>query len=61
MILMMNKLKKILLIFLTLLVFHFDISGNDFNDKHLQNILLLFVTLLVLHFDISGNILMMNN
>ena len=34
--------------FLTLLVFHLDISGNEFNDLHPLNIPLMFLTLLVL-------------
>ena len=33
---------------LTLLVFHLDISGNEFNDLHQLNIQLMSLTLLVL-------------
>ena len=52
-----NKLE----IEITLLVFHFDISGKDFNDEQPQKVLFILVNLLVFHFDISVNILMMNN
>ena len=34
---------------------HFDISGNDDNDKHLLNIYPIFFTLVVFQFDILGN------
>ena len=47
--------ENILFISVTLLVFHFDISGNDDNDEHPENIYFIFVTLLVFHVDISGN------
>ena len=40
------------LILVTILVFHFDISGNDFNDEHSANKNLILVTLFVFHFDI---------
>ena len=43
------------LILITLLVFHFDISGNDFNDEHLKNKSSMQLTLPVFHFEISGN------
>ena len=46
--------QTIKLILKTLLVFHFEISGNDDNDLHSQNILLISITLLVFHFEISG-------
>ena len=42
------------LILLTLLIFHFEISGKDDNDEHTQNIKFILVTLLVFHFEISG-------
>ena len=45
---------KIPLISETLLVFHFEISGNDINDEHPLNILLILETLFVFHFEISG-------
>ena len=35
-------------------MFHFDISGKDSNDEHLQNMHSMLVTLVVFHFDISG-------
>ena len=37
------------------MVFHFDISGNDFNDVQFINTPLILVTFLVSHIDISGN------
>ena len=43
-----------LLILVTLEVFHFEISGKDDNDEYSLNILLIFVTLEVFHFEISG-------
>ena len=42
------------LIFLTLIVFHFEISGKDVNDDHNLKIYIILVTLLVFHFEISG-------
>ena len=42
-------------IYLTLLVSHLDISGNDNNDTHSSNIQLIFLTLPIFHLDISGN------
>ena len=39
---------------MTLFVFHFDISGKEDKDSHLENKLFIFMTLIVLHFDISG-------
>ena len=38
----------------TLLVFHFEISGKDDNDEHSRNIPLIQITLEVFHFEISG-------
>ena len=46
---------NIFLKFLTLEIFHFDISGNDSIDLQPKNILFISVTLDVFHFDISGN------
>ena len=43
------------LILITLEVFHFDISGKDFNELHSSNKELISVTFEVFHFDISGN------
>ena len=40
--------------FVTLLVFHFEISGKDAIEEQLKNIALILVTLLVFHFEISG-------
>ena len=40
---------------MTLLVFHFDISGKDSNDIQFLNIKLRVSTDSVFHFDISGN------
>ena len=40
---------------LTLEVFHFDISGKDFNEQHPLNIQLISVTIEVFHSDKSGN------
>ena len=37
------------------LVFHFEISGNDFKLEHPKNICLMSLILLVFHFEISGN------
>ena len=42
------------LILLTLVVFHFDTSGKDDNDLHLENKLLILITLFISHFDKSG-------
>ena len=39
---------------LTLLVFHLDISGNDFNETQHENINFISVTFVVFHLDISG-------
>ena len=38
----------------TLLIFHFEISGKYDNDEQPQNILLKLVTLFVFQFEISG-------
>ena len=43
------------LISLILLVFYFEISGNDINDEHPLNMHIISVILLVFHFEISGN------
>ena len=51
----MNIYKNIELILLTLLVFHFDISGKDDNNLQFSNIEVILLTLLVFHFNISGN------
>ena len=40
--------------FLTLFVFHFEISGNVNNDWQSQKKFLIFLTLFVFHLDISG-------
>ena len=40
--------KKLILV--TLLVFHFEISGKDTKDEHLKNKILISVTLLVFQF-----------
>ena len=37
-----------------LLVFHFEISGKDDNDKQQLNIELISVALLIFHLEISG-------
>ena len=37
-----------------LLIFHFEISGNDLNEEHPENILLILLTFSVFHLDISG-------
>ena len=39
---------------MTLLIFHFEISGKDNNDEHLENIDDILVAFLVLHSEISG-------
>ena len=39
---------------MTLLVFHFEISGNDAKEEHPQNIHIISVTLIVFHCEISG-------
>ena len=39
---------------LTLIIFHFDISGNDFKYKHSLNKLLILITLDVSQLEISG-------
>ena len=44
-----------LLISVTLFVFHFEISGNDINDEHSPNNDFILITLLVFHIEISGN------
>ena len=41
--------------FVTLLVFHFEISGIDVKEEQLKNIPFILVTLLVFHLEISGN------
>ena len=43
-----------LLILVTFIVFHLDISGKDINELHLENIPLILVTFVVFHLDISG-------
>ena len=43
------------LILVTLLIFHFEISGKDSNDEHPSNKYDKLVTLFVFHFEISGN------
>ena len=43
------------LLFSSLEISHFDISGIDTNELHSLNILPKFVTFFVFHFDISGN------
>jgi hypothetical protein len=43
-----------LLISITLLVSHIEISGKDINDEHPSNILLISLTLLVFHFEMPG-------
>ena len=43
------------LIFITLLVSHFEISGNDDNDEQSEKKPFISVTLIVFHFEISGN------
>ena len=40
---------------LTFDIFHFDISGNDSKEEHLQNILEISLAFDIFHFDISGN------
>ena len=45
---------RILHIFLTLIAFHFEISGKDDNDEHPLNKQLISVTLIVFLFEISG-------
>ena len=47
--------ENIPIISITFFVFHFDISGNDFNDEHLLNNKCILVIFLVSHFDMSGN------
>ena len=47
MIIIMNIQENINLILLTLLVFHFDISGKDNNDEHPPNIAPISVILLI--------------
>ena len=39
---------------ITFFVFHFEISGDVFNDIHPQNIKLISITFSVFHFEISG-------
>ena len=41
--------------FVTLIIFQFEISSNDCNNIHLLNTLFIFVTLFVFHFEMSGN------
>ena len=36
-------------------IFHFDISGNDFNEEHSLNKSVKYIFLSIFHFDISGN------
>ena len=42
------------MISVTLLVFHFEISGKDFNDEHPENNPFIFAICSVFHFEISG-------
>ena len=44
-----------MLISLILLVFHFEISGNDDNDSQSENIKQISLILSAFHFEISGN------
>ena len=46
--------KNIVLILLTLGIFHFEISGKEFNELQLENIHIILVTLSVFHLEISG-------
>ena len=46
--------KNIDFILITLLVFHFEISGKDNNDSHPLNKELISITLFVFQFEISG-------
>ena len=39
---------------MTFLVFHLEISGNDFREQQLQNAQFKSETLCVFHFEISG-------
>jgi len=39
----------------TLIKFHFEISGNDFNEEHPKNNPLILLALFKFHFEISGN------
>ena len=38
----------------TLIIFHFEISGKDNNDEHPINISLISLTLTIFHSEISG-------
>ena len=51
-----NKMQLLnsLLILLTLLVFHLEISGNANNDSQFLNIPLILLTLFIFHLEISG-------
>ena len=40
---------------ITLIIFHFEISGNDFNDEHSSNIPSILLIFFKFQFDISGN------
>ena len=42
------------LIYSTLQVFHFEISGNAFNEEYPKNKPIIDVTFSVFHFEISG-------
>ena len=42
-------------ILLTLLIFHFEISGNSFKDEHPKNIPDILLALHIFHLEISGN------
>jgi len=42
------------ILFLTLLKFHFLISGKEIKDKQFENILFKLVAFSVFHFEISG-------
>ena len=37
-------------------VFHFEISGNSFNEQQQENRKRIFITFLVSYFEISGNV-----
>jgi len=48
------KYKTYRLILVTLLIFHFEISGKDDNDTHPLNISPLLIIFLIFHFEIFG-------
>ena len=49
-----EQFEKASFIYLILLVFHFEISGKDFNDEHPENNPSIDLTFSVFHFEISG-------